>query len=194
MKRHPLLILCLLAVSLLGSFVQAQAWNTNTITATAPSTCTSGQPIANCAVTGYRFERSATQNGTYASVGTSPTPTFTHLGAAAGLNCYRVVALSAQGESAPSIVTSSACRTNVEPSGPPNPPTGVTVITPTVYNVTPNLQRFTFERGSRYPALAKVGAACDERRCTADGYCVVSRLTQVTPRPASGTVLLARCG
>lgn len=187
--KHLALLLLLIPLS-----AQAQtAWNTNTITYTAPTTCTSGQPIANCAVTGYRIERSATMTGTYASVGTSTTTSFTHLGAVAGLNCYRVVALSAAGESVPSTVTSAACKTNVEPSGPPNPPTGVTVQTPIVYNVVPNLQRFTFERGARYPGKVKVGAACDESRTVGNGYFVVSRLSQVSPRPASGTVLVAKC-
>lgn len=118
-----LLLTCVAGVS----NAQSAPWNTNTVSYTGPTTCTSGQPVANCPVTGYRIERAATQTGTYAAVGTSTTTSFTHLSAAAGQNCYRVIALSVQGESIPSTVTGAACKTNVEPSGPPNPPTNVTV-------------------------------------------------------------------
>src|SRR6185503_10771583 len=48
------------------------------------------------------------------------TTSFTHTSAAAGQNCYRVIATSAKGDSFPSNV---ACKTNTQPSGPPNPPT-----------------------------------------------------------------------
>lgn len=75
----------------------------------------------------------------------------------------------------------------------PDPPTGVTVIETTAYSVRPDLQRFVFLRGSRAGTVKK-GARCDESRRTEDGYNVISRLSQVTPRPAEGTVLVARCG
>jgi hypothetical protein len=187
MKRTFLI----LALCFAGT-AQAQ-WNSNTVTWTAPTTCTSGQPIANCAVTGYRVERSNSQNGTYAAVGTSTTTTFVHSGAAAGVNCYRIIAVSAKGDSDPSAVTSNACKTNVEPSGPPSPPTNTRVVETTAYNVKPDLQKFAFLRGTR-AGQVKLGAACDEGRITADGYTVISRpRSQVTPRPAEGTVLVAKC-
>ena len=175
----------------LAGIAQAQqAWNENRLTWSAPTTCTSGQPIANCPVTGYRIERASSQTGAFAALGTSQTTSYTHTGALAGQNCYRVVALSAAGNSVPSNV---ACKTNVEPSGPPNPPTNLTVVETTAYNVRPNLQRFAFERGSRAGTI-RLGAACDESRVTADGYMVISRPSQVVPRPQSGVVLVARCG
>jgi len=175
----------------LAGIAQAQqAWNENRLTWSAPTTCTSGQPIANCPVTGYRIERASSQTGAFAALGTSQTTSYTHTGALAGVNCYRVVALSASGNSVPSNV---ACKTNVEPSGPPNPPTNLTVVETTAYNVRPNLQRFAFERGSRAGTI-RLGAACDESRVTADGYMVISRPSQVVPRPQSGVVLVARCG
>ena len=86
-----------------------------------------------------------------------------------------------------------ACKTNVEPSGPPNPPTNLTVVETTAYNVRPNYQRFAFERGTRAGTI-RLGAACDESRVTAEGYMVISRPSQVVPRPQSGVVLVARCG
>lgn len=76
----------------------------------------------------------------------------------------------------------------------PAPPTEVKVVETTAYNVRPNLQRFVFERGSKYPGVVRIGAACDESRTVGDGYYVISRLTMVSPRPAAGTVLVARCG
>lgn len=194
MKSIPTKVITLIGLIAFAGVANAQqAWNENRIAWVAPTTCTSGQPIANCPVTSYRVERSATQTGTYAAVGTSTTTTFTHNGAVAGLNCYRVVAISATGESAPSAVTSAACKTNVEPSGPPNPPTDVRVIATVAYNVKPDYQHFAFVRGSRYGTV-KLGAACDEDRLTKDGYYAIERpRSQVTPRPQEGVVLVAKC-
>lgn len=167
-----------------------QAWDENRLTWSAPTTCTSGQPVANCAVTGYRIERSATQTGTYAAVGTSTTTSFIHSGVAAGSNCYRVIALSAKGESIPSNV---ACKTNTQPSGPPNPPTNLVVVEPIAFNVRPDYGRFVFVKGTK-AGVARIGAACDEKRVTADGYTAISRpRTAVYPRPQEGTVLVAKC-
>jgi hypothetical protein len=114
----------ILLIAPLSAFAQ-QAWNENRMAWDAPVGCTSG-PATGCAVTGYRVERSATTAGTFASVGTSTVTTFTHLNAAAGQNCYRIVALSGVGDSAPSNV---ACKTNTQPSGPPNPPTNLQFVT-----------------------------------------------------------------
>lgn len=129
MKEHRIvgILAAALILSCISGMAQAQAWNTNVVSFSAPTTCSSGQSIANCPVTGYRVERSATLTGVYAAVGTTPSSPYTHLSAAAGQNCYRVIALSAQGESVPSTVTTAACKTNIEPSGPPNPPQSVTV-------------------------------------------------------------------
>jgi hypothetical protein len=120
-------LLCIAGVA------QAQTWDTNTLTWQAPTTCTSGVPISNCPVTMYRVERSATATGAYASVGTSTSLTYTHLSAAAGQNCYRVIAVAATGESDPSNV---ACKTNTRPAGPPSPPTNLTVTVAVVWNST----------------------------------------------------------
>jgi len=193
MNDHRYVRAFCLAIGLLclAGIAQAQqAWNENRLTWGAPTTCTSGQPIANCPVTGYRIERASSQTGAFAALGTSQTTIYTHTGALAGQNCYRVVALSASGNSVPSNV---ACKTNVDPSGPPNPPTNLTVVETTAYNVRPNYQRFAFERGTRAGTI-RLGAACDESRVTAEGYMVISRPSQVVPRPQSGVVLVARCG
>lgn len=181
-----LLLLCITGIS------QAQTlpWDSNTLTFTDATTCTSGQPIANCAPTGHRIERSAARDGTYAQVGTTDAVTlsYTHTGAAAGTNCYRIVTLSAKGDSAPSNVI---CVTNTPPSGPPNAPTLKTVGT-LAYSIVPNYQRFVFQRGPRYGTV-KLGAACDEGRSVGDGYYVVARRSQVTPTPPEGTYVVARC-
>lgn len=88
----------------------------------------------------------------------------------------------------------TAARTaHVDVSKVPSPPTGVTVQEIVAYNVVPNLQRFAFERGSR-AGKAKLGAACDERRCLEEAYCVVARRSQVTPQPPAGVPVVAKCG
>lgn len=192
--KHIRLISALLLLSVLGSFVHAQGtqpWDENHLTWVAPTTCTSGQPVANCPVTGYRIERSATATGTFAIVGTTATTSFTHTSAAAGQNCYRAIALSTKGDSGP---TNIACKTNTPPSGPPSPPTNLTIIEPLAFNVRADYGRFAFVRGPK-AGVARIGAKCDESRVTADGYTAISRpRSAVVPRPAEGTVLVAKCG
>jgi hypothetical protein len=170
---------------------QAQQWDSNALSWSAPTTCTSGVPVSNCPVTGYRIERSATATGVFASVGTSTTTSFTHTSAAAGGNCYRAIALSAKGDSAPSNVF---CKVNTPPSGPPSPPSNLTIIEPIAFTVRPDYGRFAFVRGTK-AGMARIGANCDESRVTADGYTAISRPRYaVLPRPAEGTVLVAKCG
>lgn len=112
---------CLLIVLLCGwGLAEAQTWDTNKLDWVAPTQCTTGEPVSACPVTGYRVERSATATGTYTTLATlGNVLTYTHTGAAAGQNCYRVIALSASGNSDPSNVS---CKTNTKPAGPPNPP------------------------------------------------------------------------
>jgi hypothetical protein len=125
-----------LVFAVIGAFAfcsaaEAQVWNENNLAWDAPTTCTSGQPITACPITNYRVERSATTDGGYAALGTSISLNFRHIGAVEGRNCYRVVAVSPVGESVPSVV---ACKTNVAPSGPPNPPTNPRFVTLAVVN------------------------------------------------------------
>jgi len=173
------------------ALAQTQAWDTNIISYTPPTQCSTGEPITACAVIGYRLERSSSSSGTFTTLTALPSTAtgYTHNGVAAGVNCYRVIALSAQGDSLPSNI---ACKTNVKPAGPPNAPVLKTIDT-MAFNVKPDFQKFAFVRGARAGSV-KLGSACDESRQTSDGYMVISRLTQVTPRPQSGTVLVARCG
>jgi hypothetical protein len=164
MKRSTLVYLGFLAtapLSLVPAHAQT-AWDTNSIAWFAPTTCTTGEPVTACPVTAYRIERAASSSGTFASVGTSQTLAFTHTGAAAGTNCYRVIAQSANGDSGPSNV---ACKTNTRPSGPPNPPTGVAFTTAVVWNVpyTP-VFRYTNERINTNPvAMVPVGRRAQDK-------------------------------
>jgi len=168
-----------------------QPWDTNNLSWVAPTTCTSGQPVANCAVTGYRIERSATTTGAFAALGASTTTSFTHTSAAAGQNCYRVIATSAKGDSFPSNV---ACKTNTQPSGPPNPPTNLTVVEPIAYDIRPNEHTFAFDRG-RAVGVIKVGSACDETRTTGGGFYALERPSKAKiTRPPRSTALVAKCG
>lgn len=169
----------------------AQPWDTNILSWVLPSACSSGEPISACPLTGIRVEEATSATGAYrtlATLGANAT-TYTHSSATAGPHYYRVFALSANGESLPSNV---ATKTNVKPVGPPNPPV-LKAIDAVAYNVKADFLHFAYVRGSKAGAV-KLGAACDESRQTSDGYTVISRLTQVTPRPAAGTVLVARCG
>jgi hypothetical protein len=180
-------LLCVVGVAR----AQSAQWDTNTFGWTAPTTCTSGVPVSNCPVTLYKVERAATATGVYAAVGTSTSTQFTHTGAVAGGNCYRVIASSAKGDSVPSA---SLCFTNTPPSGPPSPPSNLTIIEPIAFTVRPDYGRFAFVRGTK-AGMARIGANCDESRVTADGYTAISRPRYaVLPRPAEGTVLVAKCG
>jgi hypothetical protein len=184
--------IALLALCFAGiARAQVQPWDTNILTWTAPTNCTTGEPITACPVTSYRIEQAASSTGTFAALGAVPaaTLTFSHTGATAGVHCYRVVAIAANGESPPSNMS---CKTNVKPVGPPNAPT-LKAIDTTAYNVVPNYQRFVFERGTRMGTV-KLGAACDADRTVGAGYYVIARLNMVTPRPAAGTTVVAKCG
>ncbi len=187
-ERHigPLcLTLLLLTVAVVA---QGQAWDQNVLTATPPTTCTTGEPVSACPVTGYRFERSATATGTFTRVIEQTGPVYTHTVTASGQNCYRVIATSANGDSLPSNVV---CKTNTRPVGPPSAPT-LTVTAPTAFNIRADFQHFAFVK-STYWGRATVGAACDEDRCVGDGYCVVSSRRSLTPRPAEGEYKVAKC-
>lgn len=181
----------ILFLTCIAGIARAQAaWDTNVINITPATTCSTGEPISACPITGHRIEHSATSTGTFTVLTTTTGTTYSHTGVTAGQHCYRSIALSANGDAGPSNVV---CKTNTRPAGPPNPDV-LTVTSPVAFNVVPNLQRFTFERGERYAGRVRIGAACDERRTTGGGYYVIARLTAVTPRPASGTVLVAQCG
>lgn len=166
---------------------QVQPWDTNVLSYGAPTTCTSGVPVSNCPVTNYRMERSATATGAFAAVGTSLTTTFTHTSAPAGQNCYRVVAVSSKGDSAPSNVF---CKTNTPPSGPPSPPTNLTVIEPLVFNI--RMQGHDVVLAQNI-GLTKLGTLCG-KQCF-DGYCPVARSNvKLSVSQPAGTVLVAHCG
>ncbi len=100
-----------------------------------------------------------------------------------------IVSKAIQGPAPPTASKTVSLIVNPKPGAPGN----VTVIETTAYNVKPDFQKFAFVRGARAGSV-KLGSACDKSRQTSDGYMVISRLTQVTPRPQSGTVLVARCG
>lgn len=124
MKEHRLvgvLAAALFLLCLTGIVrAQTQPWDTNVLTWTAPTTCSTGEPISACPVTGYRIEQSATATGIFTTVAAVGTVlTYSHTGVSAGQHCYRVISLAATSESMPSNV---ACKTNVKPAGPPNPP------------------------------------------------------------------------
>lgn len=180
--------LALLALFLSGT-AYGQAWDTNVIRFTLPTTCTTGEPISACPITGVRIERSATTNGTYTTVGTAAAnaTSYTHTGAAAGQNCYRAIVLSNGGNSDPSNVL---CKTNTRPVGPPNPAV-LTIIEANVFD----LKRVNGENYlSRHVGTAVVGSPAYRRYTVANGtgWCQVLRSKVTHHKPSSG-VLVARC-
>lgn len=183
-------IIVFLCVIAMPTLAQTQAWDTNIVTWTGPTTCVSGQPIANCPVTGYRVERASTTTGTFSQVGTTgpSVVTFTHNVASAGQNCYRVIALSNSGNSDPSNV---ACKTNVQPSGPPSPPTNLRVVDQVVFDLRRDGSAWYL---SRHVGNVPVGTQAVRRYTVANGagYCQVLR-SDVQHVKASKGVLVAKC-
>lgn len=153
--------LLLMCVAGIATAQGTQPWNENRLTWDAPTTCQGGQPVTNCAVTSYQIQRAPVSNGPYTPIGTSNTTTFTHVGAAAGVNCYVVVAQSANG---PSRASAHVCKTNVEPAGPPNPPTNLRFVTEVVAGI-PYAPVFTVlasgERSATIAGFASVGVPCE---------------------------------
>ncbi len=159
LERFPLIILALVLIGIANP-AWAQAWNENRLSWDAPVGCTSG-PATGCTVTNYQIERAATATGTFTFAGTSTTTTFTHT-ANAGQNCYRVIAVAAVGSSGPSNVV---CKTNTQPSGPPNPPTNLQFVTTPVVSgmtVTPVYRVGASGLGSTVYGFVPVGRNCGE--------------------------------
>ena len=133
--------LCLVFVS--TSFGQTPAWNENTLTWTAHTTCSDGSPATNCPVAQWRIETAATATATtWDLVGYVPVAQlrYVHTGATAGPHCYRVKGVTADNfTTGASAVAANSCKTNVQPPPPtPNPPGPVTVANVTAYEVRPN--------------------------------------------------------
>lgn len=176
-----------------AGIAHGQAWDSNLISWSAPQKCTDGTAITNCAVTSYRIERAPkATSATFAPVGTAPAnaTSFIHTGAAEGMNCYRVIAVTAAANSAAS--SPPACRTNVKPVSVPDPPGDVVVTGTTAYNIRADFGKFAFVKGSKWGTATK-GAACDESRCIGE-YCVVASRRSLNPRPPEGEYKIARCG
>lgn len=166
---------------------QTQPWDTNIISWTAPTTNTDGSALTN--LSGYRVERASSSGGSFSSIGTASGVTYTHTGAAAGTNCYRVIALASNGqESVPSNV---ACKTNVRPTPVPNPPTNLRFTDTVAFD----LRRIDGQQYlSRHVGNVKPSAVPYRRYTVANGksYCQVLRADVSHVKPSSG-VLVAKC-
>lgn len=102
----------------------ALKWNEDQLTWVAPTTCTDGSPITDCAVTGYRIETAASATATTWSLVTTALATantYKVTGLTEGPHCYRLASLSTKGQGPYSAVPSSMCATAAAPF--PNPPT-----------------------------------------------------------------------
>lgn len=195
MKRILATLALLLAP--LGARAQtAQPWDTNVLAWDPPTRCSDGPDLTHCVIVGYRIERTPVPGGSASTVVGTVGPnilTFTHTGAPAGTNCYKVYALSSAGASAQP--SNELCKTNTAPPPtqvPPGPVQNLRAVATIAYSILPDYQHFAFVRGPRYGAVS-LGAACDASRSTGDGYFVVARRSQVTPRPPDGVYVVARC-
>ncbi len=195
LERLPLLILALVLIGIANP-AWAQAWNENRLEWTAPNGCTSGPPTG-CPVSSYQIERAATATATsWTLAGTSTTTTFTHTVTTGGQSCYRVIAVAAVGASGPSNV---ACKTNVEPSGPPNPPTNLRFVTAAVVSgmtVAPVYRVGANGLGSTVFGFVPVGRNCAEfvgRYRGSDFHRVFVRSTAELWGTTDGSNLAAPC-
>jgi hypothetical protein len=198
MKRHSILIATLLLTSLLGSFVQA---DTVTIGGTNPTTNTDNTAIpstgAGSLVT-LRIEYGTcsaanvfgTKAGEVSRTAGAPGAQFTHtINLNPGTTCVRAAVSNTFGtESAASNVVSKVVS-------PPTPrPPQLATIEQQVFDVRPNEQTFSFDRG-RYVGTVRLGAACDEGRTTGANFYALERPSRVRfAREPRSAALVAKCG
>jgi hypothetical protein len=167
-----------------------------------PVTNTDNSPLTNLASYKVYFGTSATTLNQSMTV-PAPASGAPVLNVANGTWFFGVTAISSTGKESsksntatkavPVLFSADTENVTVTPDTTPNPPANLQVVEPTAFNVVPNFQQFTFQRGS-YAGKVRIGSSCDESRTTKDGYTVISRpRTVVTPRPQAGTVLVARC-
>ncbi len=167
-----------------------------------PTTNTDNSPLTNLASYKVYFGTSSTTLSQTMSV-PAPASGAPVLNVANGSWFFAVTAISSTGkESAKSNVATktvpvlSAAATaavTVTPDTTPSPPTNLTVVEPTAFEVRPNEQTFAFDRG-RPVGTARLGAACDEERTTGGGYYALERPSKVKlSRPPRSIALVARC-
>lgn len=133
--KHILVLLCLFAPFSAISQT-ALKWNEDQVSWAAPTACNDGSPITDCPVTGYRVETAKTCSAaTWGLAGTTAANVMTlkATGLTAGLNCYRVKAQSANGDS---NASTTASATAVPPA--PGEPTSTTVTDVVAYEIRPN--------------------------------------------------------
>lgn len=193
-SRVGVFCLAIAALCIAGVANAADAWNEDTVTWSPPAACADGSATTNCPVTGYKVETAPSKTSstwvTVATVGNVLTAKAT--GLTAGVHCYRVSTIAANGTSA-AAVQGNDCPVTTAPL--PGPPTNVlTTVEQTVYDVRPNEQTFAFDLGRRVGTV-KLGAACDESRSTGNGFYALERPSRVSlTRAARSTALVARCG
>lgn len=170
-----------------------------------PTTNTDSSPLTNLASYKIYYGTAATtltQTKTLAA----PASGDLILNIANGTWFFAVSAISSTGkESAKSNVATktipAASATDTElvtvtPDTTPSPPSNLTVVEQTAYDVRPNESTFAFDRG-RAIGTAKLGAACDETRSTGAGFFAVERPSRVKLYPKAKPVssaYVAKCG
>ena len=138
MKTRALVFLALLCFFPLLAH-SANAWNERDLTTTAPTACTDGSPIAQCMVTGYKWEAAGNCTATsWNALGTTAANVLTYHASnlVAGTYCFRVKATSAGGDSGPSLTTTNSQTTVTAPL--PAPPGAVSVSAAVAYEIRPN--------------------------------------------------------
>lgn len=121
MKILVAIVFGLLSFSANAAAPNPLLWNTDYLSWTAPTACTDGGPITVCPITGYDVQVAPTVTGTFVAIGSTAATVleFIRANVAEGANCYRVIAKSAGGNSAPSSID---CETTIKPPSIPNPP------------------------------------------------------------------------
>lgn len=169
---------------------------------TPPSTNTDSSALGNLSSYKIYVGTSATTL-TEKQLVAAPASSATVASLANGTWFFAVTAVSATGkESAKSNVAtktiaalsaSASTTVTVTPDTTPNPPTNLTVVEQTAYEIRPNESTFAFDRG-RAVGVAKLGAACDEERTTGGGFYALERPSRVKlTRPPRSVALVARC-
>jgi hypothetical protein len=183
--------LVILALALAGTAHAQTAWNADTVSWEAPTTCNDGTPISNCPVTGYRVETAASKAATTWTLVTTTAAnvlTANATGLTAGPHCYRVIATSAFGNSA-ATVQGNDCPVAVPPT--PGPPGNVRTVETTVFNLR--------QKGREVLLGSAVGTVnldtiCGKVPFVENHYTVARSNVRFTTPQTAGTVLVAKCG
>lgn len=173
-----------------------------TVSWTPPTQNTNGSALTNLAK--YRIYRAATSSGLSSATPIeveAPASTATLNGLPIGTNFFAVAAVNSAGvESALSNVASRTIAgatvsrsASVTVATRPNPPTGLTAVETTAYDVKFNWLKFRYVL-NKPVGTVQIGAACKRDFTLRDGYYRVDRRDVDFKRGKDAVVVVAKCG